>query len=79
MFHPIDSYGFVGDMRTAALIAPDGSADWLCLPRFDSPSVFAAILDDRRGGRFRLGPAEGGVGVQRYLEGTNVLTTRFKT
>jgi GH15 family glucan-1,4-alpha-glucosidase len=79
MQHPIDAYGFVGDMRTGALVAPDGSVDWLCLPRFDSPSVFGAILDDKRGGRFKLGPADGGLGRQRYEDGTNVLVTRFKT
>ena len=79
MVHAIDAYGLVGDMRTAALIGPDGSVDWLCLPRFDSPSVFGALLDDRKGGRFRVGPASGEKGTQRYLEGTAILETRFKT
>ncbi|PCI39063.1 MAG: glucoamylase, partial [Elusimicrobia bacterium] len=77
--HPIDAYGIVGDMRTAALIGPDGSVDWLCLPRFDSPSVFGALLDEKKGGRFRVGPASGELGTQTYIEGTAILRTRFKT
>ncbi len=79
MIHAIDAYGIVGDTRTAALIGPDGSVDWLCLPRFDSPSVFGALLDDKKGGRFRVGPASGELGKQSYVEGTAILKTRFKT
>ena len=56
-YQPIENYGVIGNMRTAALVGLDGSIDWLCLPRFDSPSVFAAILDDDKGGRFRIAPA----------------------
>lgn len=65
-------------MNTAALVAMDGSIDWLCLPRFDSPSVFAAILDDREGGVFRIAPA-GGAAARRqfYWPDTNVLVTSF--
>ncbi len=78
-YKPIGSYGVVGDMRSAALIAQDGSVDWLCLPRFDSPSVFAAILDDRKGGHFALRPAALYRSSQRYLTNTNVLCTTFIT
>ena len=55
-YKSISSYGIVGDLHTAALIALDGAVDWLCLPRFDSPSVFASILDEKQGGEFTIGP-----------------------
>src|ERR1700742_4603670 len=77
-YQPIENYGVIGNLRTAALVGMDGSIDWLCLPHFDSPSVFAALLDDQRGGRFRVGPRESGVAhKQLYWPETNVLTTRF--
>ncbi len=76
---PIEDYGFVGNLETAALVAPDGSIDWFPFPHVESPSIFAAILDADRGGRFRIGPTTGEVGTQRYLDGTNVLETRFET
>jgi alpha,alpha-trehalase len=78
-FPPIADYGFLSDCATCALVAPSGSVEWLCLPRFDSPSVFGAILD-RDAGRFRLGPD--GVDVpadRRYLPGTMVLETSWGT
>lgn len=77
--HPIEEYGLIGDSRTAGLVSPDGSLDWLCLPRFDSPSVFAALLDPERGGRWRIRPRDHHeLEVQRtYLGETNVLVTRF--
>src|SRR3954466_9252534 len=75
---PIDQYGVIGDLHTAALVGRNGSIDWLCLPRFDSPSVFAAILDDGKGGRFRIAPpAEGIRHKQFYWPDTNILVTRF--
>src|SRR5262252_10898294 len=52
-YQPIENYGMIGDMHTVALVGTDGSIDWLCVPRFDSPSVFAAILDDGKGGASR--------------------------
>ncbi|HEY8505376.1 MAG TPA: glycoside hydrolase family 15 protein [Gemmataceae bacterium] len=77
-YQPIQNYGIVGNMRTAALVAPDGSIDWLCLPHFDSPSVFAAILDDQKGGRFSIRPAREDIThKQLYWPETNVLITRF--
>src|ERR687887_297450 len=54
---PISSYGMIGDMRTSALVGLDGAIDWCCLPRFDSGSVFAAVLDPERGGTWSLRPA----------------------
>ena len=67
----------IGDLHTAALVSSNGSIDWCCLPRFDSPSVFAAILDDTKGGFFRIGPAKEERCKQMYLPDTNVLVTRF--
>jgi GH15 family glucan-1,4-alpha-glucosidase len=75
---PIENYGIIGNLRTTALVGMDGSIDWLCLPRFDSPSVFGAILDDARGGRFRIAPLGNDVRhKQFYWPNTNVLITRF--
>jgi GH15 family glucan-1,4-alpha-glucosidase len=77
-YEPIENYGIIGNMRTAALVSVKGSIDWLCFPHFDSPSVFAAILDDEKGGRFRISPTEEGVSHrQLYWPDTNVLVTRF--
>jgi GH15 family glucan-1,4-alpha-glucosidase len=78
-FPPIADYAFLSDCHTAALVAPDGTVEWLCPPRFDSPSVFAAILDRGAGG-FRLGPTGMGVPAgRRYEPGTNVLETTWQT
>ena len=79
-YKPIDQYGVIGDMSSAALIGTDGSIDWCCFPRFDSPSVFAAILDRRKGGRFQIAPTTpASVVHQSYMIDTNILTTRFAT
>jgi GH15 family glucan-1,4-alpha-glucosidase len=75
---PISDYGLIGDMNSAALVSRGGSIDWLCFPRFDSPSVFAAILDPGRGGRLDVSVA-GAEANQAYLENTNVLRTVFTT
>ena len=78
-FPPIAEYGFVSNCHTGALIAPDGAIDWLCVPRFDSPSVFGALLD-RGAGTFRLGPFGINVPSDRHYEyGTNTMLTAWKT
>ena len=73
----IGDYGVIGDLHTAALVGRDGSIDWCCVPRFDSPSVFAALLDPAVGGRWQIRPAGGWTSEQRYLPATNVLVTGF--
>ena len=78
-YQPIENYGVIGNMRTAALVGMDGSIDWLCLPHFDSPSVFAAILDDEQGRPVPRSPrpGDGCRHKQFYWPDTNVLVTRF--
>jgi GH15 family glucan-1,4-alpha-glucosidase len=76
---PISTYGLIGDMRTAALVGTDGAIDWCCLPRFDSGSVFAALLDPERGGTWSIRPAGEWTSKQRYLPRTNILQTTFET
>ncbi|MFQ5572040.1 MAG: glycoside hydrolase family 15 protein [Rhodothermales bacterium] len=77
-YQPIENYGIIGDLHTLALVGMNGSIDWLCFPNFDSPSVFAAILDDKKGGHFKIAPtADGLMHKQFYWPETNVLITRF--
>lgn len=76
-YKPIEDYGVIGDLHTVALVAKDGSIDWCCLPHFDSPSVFAAILDARKGGYFKIAPVQKTVQKQMYFPETCVLITRF--
>jgi GH15 family glucan-1,4-alpha-glucosidase len=76
----IADHALIGDLQTSALVTTDGSIDWLCLPRFDSPSVFGALLDDERGGHFRVHPAGTDYTTkQMYFPDTAVLVTRFFT
>jgi GH15 family glucan-1,4-alpha-glucosidase len=78
-FPPIADYAFLSDCHTGALVAPDGSIEWLCVPAFDAPSVFGALLD-RQGGHFRFAPFGIEVPTERiYVPGTNVLVTTWKT
>jgi GH15 family glucan-1,4-alpha-glucosidase len=76
----ISDHGLIGDLQTAALVTRDGAIDWFCCPRFDSPSVFASLLDADRGGQFRIAPdRDDYVSKQLYLPGTAILSTRFMT
>src|SRR5262245_7893001 len=77
-YAPIGDYGIIGDLHTIALVGLDGSVDFMCLPGFDSPSVFAALVDAEKGGRFQIAPVlDGASRRQLYLPDTNVLLTRF--
>ncbi|HEX7537618.1 MAG TPA: glycoside hydrolase family 15 protein [Dermatophilaceae bacterium] len=76
----IEDYAIVGDLHTAALIGTDGSVDWLCLPHFDSPACFAALLDSPAAGRWLLAPASGGAcTTRRYRPGTLILESEWET
>jgi GH15 family glucan-1,4-alpha-glucosidase len=75
----IEDYGLIGDLRAAALLGRNGSIDWLCLPRFDSPSCLSALLGEKQHGRWLLAPAgEERLGTRRYRTGTLVLETDFE-
>jgi len=77
-YQPIENHGVIGDLHTVALVGLDGTIDWLCFPHFDSPSVFAAILDDERGGSFAIAPLMDETRhKQFYWPDTNILVTRF--
>ena len=75
----IADYAVIGDCRSAALVSRNASIDWFCLPRFDSPPIFAALLDQERGGRFAILPTAPATATRRYVDDTNVLETTFRT
>ena len=77
-FQLIENYGVIGNMRSIALVAMNGSIDFLCYPEFDSPTIFAALLDEDQGGRFQIEPCLTNARIrQLYLPDTNILLTRF--
>src|SRR3954452_854178 len=80
MSKPIEDYGLIGNMNTAALVAMDGSIDWLCWPRFDSDACFAALLGGPEHGRWLVGPVDDGArGTRKYRGDSLILETRFET
>src|SRR5215469_4511609 len=77
-YQPIENYGIIGDLTTTALVSMSGSIDFMCFPRFDSPTIFASLLDSKRGGSFRIDPLQCEFRRrQRYFPDTNILLTRF--
>ena len=79
MYKKISDYGIIGNLYSIALIGLDGSIDWMCLPHIDSPSIFGALLDDKKGGRYSISPADEWDSAAEYIPGTNILRTRFRT
>ncbi|HKT21055.1 MAG TPA: glycoside hydrolase family 15 protein [Nitrososphaerales archaeon] len=77
-YKPISGYGVIGNTRTVALVGYDGSIDWCCMPKLSSPSIFAALLDHRKGGSWAIQPAGRASSTQSYLEETNILRTEFR-
>ena len=73
----IEEHAVIGDLHTVALVGKNGSIDFWCFPHFDSPTVFGAILDEHKGGHFRISPVEPAAEKQLYLYDTNVLISRF--
>jgi GH15 family glucan-1,4-alpha-glucosidase len=79
-FTPIGEHGLIGDLQTSALASTNGTIDWFCCPWFDSPSIFASLLDREKGGFFQIAPAGNAhQSRQLYLPGTAILMTRFIT
>src|SRR4051812_1035721 len=78
-YRPVRDYALIGDSHTAALVSTDGSIDWCCWPRFDSPAIFCRLLDAGKGGYTQLRPAAGFTATRSYASASNVLQTEFKT
>lgn len=78
-YPPIERHGVIGDRRTAALVAADGTIDWYCLPDYDGPSIFGALLDAEQGGFWRFGPEQFTFGTQRYVDESAALQTTWET
>ncbi len=79
MYKPINDYGIIGNLGSCALVGLDGSIDWCCLPHLDSPALFSALLDSKKGGRFQITPEGEYKSSQAYMENTNILETTFTT
>ncbi|MFQ5441297.1 MAG: glycoside hydrolase family 15 protein [Thermodesulfobacteriota bacterium] len=79
MYKPINDYGLIGNLGSCALVGLDGSIDWACLPHLDSPALFSALLDSKKGGRFQIVPEGKYSSSQAYMEDTNILETTFTT
>ena len=77
-FPPIHGHGVIGDRRTGAMVAADGTLNWFCVPNFDSPPLFGALLDPKDGGFCRFGPARASLGQQRYLAETAAVVTSWR-
>jgi len=75
MYKKISAYGIIGNLQSVALVGSDASIDWLCFPYIDSPSIFAALLDDETGGRFCISPCANWTSSARYIPDTNILQT----
>lgn len=79
VYKPLEEYGVIGNLETVALVGRDGAIDWCCFPHVESSSLFARILDRRRGGHFTIQPAQSFEATQQYVDRTNVLQTHFQT
>ena len=77
-FPPIHGHGVIGDRRTGAMVAADGTLNWFCVPNFDSPPLFGTLLDPENGGFCRFGPARASLGQQRYLSETAAVVTSWR-
>src|SRR5699024_11308205 len=79
MYHKIEDYALIGDSCAAGLVNKYGSVDWCCIPNFNSPAIFSAILDDQKGGCFSIRPELEFLSSQNYIKNTNVVETHFET